>query len=56
MFARLPLLPRRQGAALLLHAVHGLPHEDIARQMHTSPAATRILVHRARATLHPMEV
>lgn len=44
-------LPERQRRALVLHAVDGVPHERIGRQLHTSPGSSKVLVHRARRAL-----
>lgn len=38
-------------AVLLMHAVHGLPYDDIARALGISVAAAKVKTHRARKTL-----
>ena len=44
-------LPFDQRAALVLHTVAGLSHVESAKALGISPAAARVRVHRARATL-----
>ncbi|WP_187369396.1 RNA polymerase sigma factor [Baekduia soli] len=51
LLGRIAGLPDRQRSALLQHAVGGLAHEDVARNLGTSTGASRLLVHRARAAL-----
>jgi len=38
-------------AVLLMHAVHGIPYEEIARALGISVAAAKVKTHRARKTL-----
>lgn len=42
-------LPERQRKALVLHALAGDSHADIARRLDTTPASAKVLVHRARS-------
>lgn len=44
-------LPGKYREVFLLRAVDGLPHEDIARILDSSPAAVRVNYHRARMML-----
>jgi RNA polymerase sigma-70 factor (ECF subfamily) len=41
-------LPDRQQAAIILRDLEGLAYERIAEVLEVSPAAARLLVHRAR--------
>lgn len=41
-------LPDRQQAAIVLRDIEGLPHERIGEILEVTPAAARVLVHRAR--------
>ena len=51
MLGSLGELPERQAQALIMHAAHGLSHEEIARQTGDNPHAVRGLIFRARAQM-----
>lgn len=44
-------LPERQRTAVMLHDVAGLPHEDLARELQTTPGAARQTLAAARSSL-----
>ena len=44
-------LPEKQRTALILHVQENLSHSDLADILKTSPANTKVLVHRARQQL-----
>jgi RNA polymerase sigma-70 factor (ECF subfamily) len=44
-------VPERERAALLMAAVEGLPHEQIAAALGCSVAAIKVRIHRARLRL-----
>jgi RNA polymerase sigma-70 factor (ECF subfamily) len=44
----LSVLPERQRVALLLADQAGLPYDEIATALNASPAAIKVLIHRAR--------
>ncbi|MGB7860785.1 MAG: RNA polymerase sigma factor [Acidimicrobiia bacterium] len=46
--AALSTLPERQRIALLLADRAGLPHSEVAEAVGATPAAVRVLIHRAR--------
>lgn len=48
---RVRSLPARQREAFVLHALDGLPHDDVARRLSVSVGATKSLVNRARVEL-----
>ena len=47
----LQLLPEVSRSALLMHAVDGMAHEEIARVLGISLAAVKVKIHRARLAL-----
>jgi RNA polymerase sigma-70 factor, ECF subfamily len=49
--ARLQRLPEIGRAALLMHAVDGMPYEEIAQVLKLSLAAVKVKIHRARLAL-----
>ena len=49
--ARLQQLPEQGRAALLMHAVDGMPYEEIAQVLGVSLAAVKVKIHRARLAL-----
>jgi RNA polymerase sigma factor (sigma-70 family) len=51
LMADLSALPERQRAALLMHELSGLSHDDIALALDTSPGASRQLIFDARRAL-----
>src|ERR1700730_8728832 len=48
VLAELQRLPEASRAALLMHAVDGMPYEEIARVLDTSLAAVKVKIYRAR--------
>lgn len=44
-------LPDGQRRALVLNAVHGVPYDDVAEVLHTTPKAARALAFRGRAAV-----
>jgi RNA polymerase sigma-70 factor, ECF subfamily len=51
VLAELQKLPETSRAALLMHAVDGMPYEEIARVLDVSLAAVKVKIHRARLAL-----
>ena len=51
VLAELQKLPEANRAALLMHAVDGMPYEEIARVLDISLAAVKVKIHRARLAL-----
>ena len=51
VLARLQRLPEIDRTALLLHALDGVPYEEIARALGISVASAKVKVHRARLML-----
>jgi RNA polymerase sigma-70 factor, ECF subfamily len=51
VLAELQKLPEASRAALLLHAVYGLPYDEIARVLDVSLPAVKVKIHRARLAL-----
>jgi RNA polymerase sigma-70 factor (ECF subfamily) len=51
VLAELQKLPEASRAALLMHAVDGMPYEEIARVLDVSLAAVKVKIHRARLAL-----
>jgi RNA polymerase sigma-70 factor (ECF subfamily) len=49
--ARLQELPEQGRAALLMHAVDGMPYQEIAQVLGLSLAAVKVKIHRARLAL-----
>jgi RNA polymerase sigma-70 factor (ECF subfamily) len=49
--AKLQQLPEQSRAALLMHAVDGMPYEAIAQVLNISLAAVKVKIHRARLAL-----
>ncbi|HUD63803.1 MAG TPA: RNA polymerase sigma factor [Candidatus Sulfotelmatobacter sp.] len=51
VLAELQRLPEASRAALLMHAVDGMPYEEIARVLDISLAAVKVKIYRARLAL-----
>jgi RNA polymerase sigma-70 factor (ECF subfamily) len=51
VLAELQRLPEASRAALLMHAVDGMPYEEIARVLGISLAAVKVKIYRARLAL-----
>jgi len=51
VLAELQKLPEASRAALLMHAVDGMPYEEIARVLDISLAAVKVKIYRARLAL-----
>jgi RNA polymerase sigma-70 factor (ECF subfamily) len=51
VFAELQKLPEASRSALLMHAVDGMPYDEIARVLDISLAAVKVKIHRARLAL-----
>jgi RNA polymerase sigma-70 factor (ECF subfamily) len=51
VLAELQRLPETSRAALLMHAVDGMPYEEIARILDISLAAVKVKIYRARLAL-----
>ena len=51
VLAELQRLPEASRAALLMHAVGGMPYEEIARVLDISVAAVKVKIYRARLAL-----
>jgi RNA polymerase sigma-70 factor (ECF subfamily) len=51
VLAELQRLPEASRAALLMHAVDGMPYEEIARVLDVSLAAVKVKIYRARLAL-----
>ncbi|MGA2980458.1 MAG: RNA polymerase sigma factor [Terriglobales bacterium] len=51
LLAQLQGLPEASRAALLMHAVHGMAYEEVARALGISLASVKVKIHRARLAL-----